>query len=197
MNTLDRYEFRNRYKSSPSKVSNCPVGESVTVNGHVLRVVEKHKGRDGFETLNIIDGDEEYLLDLTPHWERGPEGPIKCCHEGVMNLIKGVYAQTERDYEELYLNGEKGYYMEKLPGENKGEFERRRKAEYAKEIAKCEEFLGTIFTKFAKIKALWSISHDPNYIGEMVGESAYHTSCIIDRLGLNRKDLPDNDEEIY
>lgn len=193
MRTLDRYDFRDRYDSSPTKVSNCPVGRSINVNGHKLHVLDKSKSRDGFEVLTIVDGDEEYMLDLSPHWERGTDGPIKCCHEGAMNLIKAVYAQTARDYEEMYLKGEKGYYMEKIPGENNREFEQRRKEIYSSEMKKCEDFLGSILTKFSKVRALWSISHDPKYIGEMIHESAYHTSCIIDRLGLNRAETGQND----
>lgn len=193
MKTLDRYDFRDRYDSSPSKVSGCPVGQSIKVNGHELHILDKQRQKDGYEKIVIVDGDDEYLLDLCSHWERGNDEPIKCCHEGALNLIKAVYAQTERDYEELYLAGEKSYPMEKLPGENNREFEARRKSLYNKELKKCEEFLGTIYTKYAKVRALWSISHDVNYIAEMVKSTPHNVACIIDRLGLNRAETAQND----
>ncbi len=195
MKTLNRYDFRDRYNSSPSKMSSCPIGGNVKIGDHKLHVLNKQRGKDGLEIITIVDGDDEYELDLSPHWERGSSEPIKCCHEGAVNLIKAVYAQTERDYEELYLKGEKGYYMEEMPGESKKEYEARRKSLYYGMMRDCEKFLGPVFTRYAKIRALWSISHDVNYIAEMIKSTPYHTSCIIDRLGLNRADLPKENDE--
>ena len=197
MRTIERYEYRDRYKESPSRIEHCPVGKSINVNDAVLNVLAIKKEKDGYKKITIADGDLIFILDLAPHWERGPEEPIKCCHEGVINLLKGIYAQTENDYEKLYLTGEKGYYMEAMPGENKKEYEARRKSLYHKLIKDCEDFLGPVYTKYAKIKALWSISHDVNYIAEMIKSTPYHVTCIIDRLGLNRADLPEDDDELF
>ena len=197
MNTLDRYEYRDKYKESPTRIEHCPVGKYIKINGTLLKVLDVEKLKDNGKILTVADGDDVFRLDLSPHWERGPEGPIKCCHDGVINLIKGIYAQTEGDYERLYLAGEKGYHMERIPGENLKEYEARRKSLYHGLIQGCEDFLGPVYTKYAKVRALWSISHDVNYIAEMIKSTPYHVSCIVDRLGLNRVNLPSDDEEIY
>ena len=197
MNTLDRYEYRDKYNESPSRIEHCPVGKSIKINGTILKVLSVEKKKDNGKVMTLADGDEEFILDLSPHWERGPEGPIKTCHDGVVNLIKGIYAQTESDYEKLYLAGEKGYYMERIPGESVKEYEGRRKSLYRELMKNCEEFLGSVFTEYAKIRALWSISHDVNYIAEVIKSTPYHVSCVVDRLGLNRTQTVQDDDDLY
>ena len=197
METLERQDFRERFGKSPAEIARCDVGESVEYNGVKLTVKKIQRDKNGFEMILINDGKKNFMLDLYPHWERGPEGDIHLCREGAMNLVKAVYAQTERDYEQLYLGGEKECLIERLPGENAREYEARRKSYYSTEMKKCEEFLGKVFVKYAKVRALWKISHDVNYIAEKLNEKPYHIACLVDRLGLNRADSDDTDDELY
>jgi hypothetical protein len=187
MKTLERLDFEKEYGVKPSVVSKCEVGKSVKIGKRKLTVKKVEKDKTGFsKTMVISENGVDFILDLAPHWERGPEGPIHICRDGAMNLVRGVYAQTEKDYEELFLGDMRHFQLEKIPGESFKEYEKRRKAYKSGQMKGCEEFLGPVLIRYSKIKALWKSTHDVNEIAKKLGETTYHISCVVDRLGLNR-----------
>lgn len=196
MKTYERQDFINEYGVTLSGISSCVPGETINLNGRKVKVKDVTKDRSGFKkTMLLSEKGKEFVLDLGPHWERGPEGDIHICREGAMNLVKAVYVQTEKDYEELYLGNMKNFEIEQLPGENRYEFENRVNYVRCKAMKDCEEFLGPVFTKFAKIKALWKTTQNVNIIAETLGENPQHISCVVDRLGLNRTETAQDEPE--
>ena len=201
MNTLERMDFKNKYGVSTAKISQGKVGETLNINGHMITVKDiesKRVAKDLISTKMILsENGEDFILDLTPHWERGPVGDIHMCREGVMNLIKGVYAQSEHDYEELYLKGEDALDLEQIQGETLKAFKMRRTSYYKKTMRECEELLGPVFVKYAKVKALWKITHDVDKIAKKIGENPTHTFNLIERLGLYQTETAQNETEDY
>lgn len=194
METLERFAFREKYGVSPNRFMRLNEGESLTIEikdqpTRVLKVEKINGTKTCRNSMVLSEFGKKFLLDLTPHWERD-SADFELCHEGVVNLIKGIYAQTESDYEELYLLGVAGYRLEKLPGENQREFEIRRRKMFRADIEKCEEFLGTVFVTYARVKALWKITHDVNVIAEKTGIEAKHVVLVVERLGLNQTETP-------
>lgn len=198
MKTLERADFREVYGESTARVAKAVVGETVIINGHKITV--KDIKRSKIDSLNytkmlLSDNGEDFILDLCPHWERGRSDEIHLCREGVMNLIRAVYAQTERDYEQQYLYGYSSVEIERLPGESDKSFEARRKGSYNRTKRECERLLGPVFTKYAKVKALWGVTHDVNEIADRLGETPEHIANLVDRLGLNRTETGQDDDE--
>ena len=189
METVERCEFTRRYGVSPARTEHLKQGEVVNVGSRKLRCIKNYGAMIVLEEVPTICHVESkmFVLDLQPHWERG-SAKIKLCHEGVLNLIGAVYRQAENDYEELYLKGSSGYQLVKQPWENNREFAIRQRNLWTDEMKSCEEFLGKIYTNYAKVRALWRITHNPNEIAAKIGDTPEHVSCVIDRLGLNRPD---------
>ena len=198
---IDRYEFFEKYEVRPTVIYNLGAGQAFfnPKNDLVLKVLDRVKNEDtGFyEEITFFDGNETLVVDLAAHWEKGPNTPIKFCREGVMNLIRAVYAKAEEDYEALYLHGVEEIKIKKMPGENLKEFHARRLGMYKESVAECEELLGKLYIKYAKIKALWRETHDPKEIAPKVNDTPEHVTCIIDRLGLSRPNLPREDDIDY
>lgn len=199
MKTLERLDFRDKYGVSPTSICKGIVGETINVNGHMITIkaVENQMTPAGYakNTMILSEDGEDFVLDLTPHWERGPEGDIHMCREGVMNLIKAVYAQTEKDYEELYIGGMEACELERLPGEKPKDFEWRRSINYQRMVRECEQLLGPVFVKYAKVKALWKSTKDVNVIAKKLGDTSEHIANLVERLGLNRTETAQNDTE--
>ena len=112
-----------------------------------------------------------------------------------MNLIKAVYAQTEKDYEELYIGGMETCELERLPGEKPKDFEWRRSINYQRRVRECEQLLGPVFVKYAKVKALWKATKDVNIIAKKLGDTPEHIANLVERLGLNQTETVQNDTE--
>ena len=201
MKTFERFDFREEYGISPNRFMQMNEGDSVKIErknqpARVIKVEKIIGTRTCRNSMVLSENGEEFLLDLSPHWERG-SSDIKCCHQGVMNLIGAVYRQAENDYEELWIKGIKGYatrtdylYMKKTyPLMNYAEYVELKTQRYKAEIEELEGFMGTIYTMYAKVRACWRhLSHDPKVIAERTGLTADHVVKIIDRLGLNRPD---------
>ena len=65
---------------------------------------------------------------------------------------------------------------------------------YKEAVRECELLLGDLYIKYAKVKALWRNSHDPNTIAKKLNDTPEHIACIIDRLGLNRAYPPTEED---
>lgn len=195
---IDRYDFYERYGVRPKVIYNLDIGQIYENDKKKLRLeVKDHlKNEDtGFyDTITFFDGKDILVVDLAAHWERHPEDGKEYCHEGVVSLVQAVYARAEEDYEGFYLNGDEEIDIKPMPGESLKEFQQRRYKLYKEAVDECEEFLGKLFVKYSKVKALWSKTHDPNVMALKINESPERIACIIDRLGLNRSDSPTEDE---
>lgn len=201
MITLERFAFREKYGVSPNRFLHMNEGESISVEykdqpTKTFTCIKINGTKTCRESMVLSENGEEFLLDLSPHWERD-SADIDLCHAGVVNLIKAIYSQTEKDYEEYYLLGQKGYKCERLPGENQKEFAIRQRKLWKDQMDKCEEFLGSVFTTYAKVKALWRITHDVNVIADRVGIEPKHVTMIVDRLGLNRTETAQKETETF
>ena len=196
MKILERLDFRDKYGVSTVGISKGVKGETLDINGHKITVkeIENKTSSDGFvsNTMLLSENGEDFILDLSPHWERGPEGDIHMCRDGAMNLIKAVYAQAEKDYEELYIGGIEACELERLPGEKPKDFERRRSINYYRMVRECEQLLGPVFVKYAKVKALWKQTKDVNVIAKKLGDTPKHIANLVDRLGLNQTETAQN-----
>ena len=73
----------------------------------------------------------------------------------------------------------------------------RRTSYYKKTMRECEELLGPVFVKYAKVKALWKVTHDVDKIAEKIGENPTHTFNLIERLGLYQTETAQNETEDY
>ena len=198
MKVMERIDFFQKYNISPSRVTKLKEGECIKVKRKNLpdRVIkcEKIYGSKGNPTQLILsEHGDKFTLDLSTHWERGGSSDFKLCHEGMVNLIKAIYSQTESDYEALFLAGPDAIPLEKNPGESLKEFHLRLRRVYTQTYKDCEEFLGEVFCRYAKIKALWRVTHDIDKIAERLGETSYHVACVVDRLGLNRTETAQNE----
>lgn len=198
---IDRYDFYERYGVRPKVIYNLDIGQIYENEKKKLRLeVKDHLKNEetGFyDTITFFDGKDILVVDLAAHWERHPEDSKKYCHEGVVSLVQAVYARAEEDYEGFYLNGDEEIDIKPMPGESLKEFHMRRYELYKDAVAECEMLLGKLYIKYAKVKALWKESHDPTFIAEKVNDTPYHVATIIDRLGLNRSDLPKEDDCDY
>ena len=155
--------------------------------------IDHGNGEDpNFCEILICNGEEKILLDCSPHWDRGPEGDIKFCHDGVVNLIHAVYQQVEKDYEELFIS--KDVKLARGLMEDEKDFRKRKKYEYERAMKECEDFLGSVLVKFAKIRAMWNIGMSPESIAHTLGETEERICAIIDRLGLANKPKDYDDE---
>ena len=198
---IDRYDFYERYGVRPKVIYNLDIGQIYENKKKKLRLeVKDHlKNEDTglYDPITFFDGKDILVVDLAAHWERHPEDGKKYCHEGVVSLVQAVYARAEEDYEGFYLNGDEEIDIKPMPGESLKEFQQRRYKLYKEAVTECEEFLGKLFVKYSKVKALWKESHDPTFIAEKMNDTPYHVAAIIDRLGLNRPDLPKEDDCDY
>ena len=191
---IERIEFYNRYKMTPQhfvhRVKYCGGAfekkcSDKTVHRLDLIGVEKEKNVDTY--LRFTDNGVEEVVDLRPHWERGTEGPIHCTRDGAMNIIRAVYAQTEKDLEELYAGGDLSLIVEKNVGEKYSDYCRRKNSMYRKEVKKCEEFLGPVLSRYAMIKAYYVRNKmTVEQIARKMGETPRHIANVIERLGLDR-----------
>ena len=195
---IDRYEFKEKYGVRPTTVDGLKIGETFRDDkkGLFFEVKDFKKNKEtGFkDSVTFFDGNEVVVVDLAAHWERHPEKGTRFCHEGVVSLVQAVYAKAEEDYEALYLNGDEEISVKPMPGESLKEFHTRRYGLYKDAVAECESFLGKLFIKYAKVKALWSQTHDPNEMARKLNDTPEHITCIIDRLGLNRSYPPVEDD---
>lgn len=148
METIERAGFFERYKFKISRLERLNVGE-VFKDKHdkTFKVVQKEGDFLVFE----VDG-EQATFDLAPHWERGSNAPIKLNRDGVMNLIGGVFSQAEKDLESFYADGEARFEFEPLVGESREDARKRRKSMYEHAIKECENLLGEVYSKYAKVK---------------------------------------------
>lgn len=198
---IDRYEFFDRYHVRPTVIYSLGIGQTfVDTKKHLnFEVKDRVKNEDtGFyDEITFFDGKDTVVVDLAAHWEKGPNTEIRFCREGVMNLIRAVYAKAEEDYEALYLNGDEEIKIKPMPGESLKEFHARRLGMYKDAVDECEMFLGKLFIRYAKVKALWSETHDPNEMARKLNDTPEHVACIIDRLGLSRPNLPKEDDIDY
>lgn len=195
---IDRYDFWDRYGVRPTVIYNLDIGQTyVNEKKHLHFEVVDHvrNPETGFyDSITFKDGSELVVVDLMAHWERCPEEGIRFSRDGLMNLIRAVYAKAEEDYEALYLNGDEEIEISRIPGENDREFGKRRIGLYKEAVRECELLLGDLYIKYAKVKALWKNSHDPNTIAEKLNDTPEHIACIIDRLGLNRAYPPTEED---
>lgn len=126
---IDRYEFYEKYGIRPTAVDGLGVGETYKdeKKGLFFEVKDFKKNEEtGFkDSVTFFDGKEVIAVDLSAHWEKGPEGDIRFSRDGVMNLIRAVYAKTEEDYEALYLKGDEEIPVKPMPGESLKEFHTR------------------------------------------------------------------------
>lgn len=194
MRTMEMIDFRNEYGRATSSVMGLKVGET-------LEIERKNKPTRRLKVEEIISSEERilsedgerFLLDTKAHWERGT-ADIKLCPQGTMNLIGAIYKQAESEYEPLWVKGVENYWSEKLVGESRAEWEARMYREYTQKIKELEEFLGKVYTMYAKVRAVWRyLSHDPKVIAERTDLQVDHVVLIIDRLGLNRTETAQKD----
>lgn len=195
---IDRYDFFEKYGVRPTVIYNLNIGESYRDDKrHLCLEIKdrvKNENTGFYDTITFTDGADIIEIDLAAHWEKGPNGEIKFCREGVMNLIRAVYAKAEQDYENLYLNGTEEIDIKPMPGESLKEFTDRRRERYKEDVEECEILLGKLYTRYAKVKALWRKTHDPNEMARKLNDTPEHVVLIIDRLGLNRLNLPKEDD---
>ena len=203
---IERIEFYNRYKMTPQHFVDRHKAEGAFVKKlHVLNLIEIEKDNGGAEAfLKFTDNGVEEVVDLRPHWERGSDAPIHCTREGAMNLIRAVYAQTEKDLEELYAGGEASLILDKNVGENVIDYCHRKNETYRKEVRKCEELLGPVLSRYTMIKAYYVRNKmSVEDIARIMGETPTLIANVIERLGLNRADSVKGtkveyiDEEIF
>ena len=185
---IERIEFYNRYKMTPQHfVKRIKYYGPFEKKGHHLDFIslEKESGADAY--LRFTDNGVEEVVDLRPHWERGSDAPIHCTRDGAMNLVRAVYAQTEKDLEELYAGGEMSLILERNVGEKYSDFSHRKNATFRKEVKKCEEFLGPVLSRYAMIKAYYVRNKmTVEQIAGIMGETPRHIANVIERLGLDR-----------
>ena len=194
MHTLERQDFLKRFGATSNRMSKLKPGDEININGHLLKVLERKCVREKINTVKFSEGNETYLLDLAPHWERGPQGEIQFCHEGVVNLIQGIYQQTADDLEALYSMRPSDYPCERLFMEHMDEYTERKKWLYEREVKNAEDFLGSVLANFVKVKAYYNMGKPIEEIAEKLKWTVEHTVCVIDRLGLNRATAPQNEE---
>ena len=192
---IERIEFYARYKMTPQhfvhRVKYCGGAFDKKCSDkeiHHLDLIGVEKGDHNTDKfLRFTDNGVEEIVDLRPHWERGTEGPIHCTRDGAMNVIRAVYAQTEKDLEELYAGGELSLIVEKNVGEKYSDYCRRKNAMYRKEVRKCEEFLGPVLSRYTMIKAYYVRNKmSVEQIAGIMGETPRHIANVIERLGLDR-----------
>lgn len=186
---IERNEFYQRYKMTPQHfVKRYKLEGTFIKKLHCLSLIEIKKDETGNDAyMRFTDNGVEEICDLRPHWERGSDSPIHCTRDGAMNLVRAVYAQTEKDLEELYAGGENSLIVEKNIGESYHEYSQRKNATYRKEVRKCEEFLGPVLSRYTMIKAFYVRNKmSVEQIARAMGETPQHISCVIERLGLNR-----------
>lgn len=194
MRTIERMDFRNIFGVAPTCISKAKPGDVADVNGRKLEIIERKYVREKTDIIRFSCEGEEYCLDLAPHWERGGDGPVHCCHEGVINLIRGVYQQTANDLEALYTCGLKDYPCTREFMENKEEYEQRKAALYFRAVKNAEDFLGSVLTGYVKVKAYYKMGKSIDEIAKILEWTPEHTANVIDRLGLNRTETAQNDE---
>ena len=191
---IDRYDFLEKYGVRPTVIYKLDIGQTYVnekKNLHFTVVDHIRNPESGFyDSITFDDGSGLVIVDLMPHWERCPDTGIRFSRDGVMNLIRAVYAKAEEDYEALYLNGDEEIEISRIPGENDREFGKRRMGLYKEAVKECELLLGDLYIKYAKVKALWKESHDPFFMAQKLNDTPEHIVCIIDRLGLNRSYPP-------
>lgn len=186
---IERNEFYQRYKMTPQHFVKRYREEGAFIKKlHALDLIGLERDETGAEAYLIFtDNGVEEICDLRPHWERGSDAPIHCCREGAMNLVKAVYAQTEKDLEELYAGGEIALNVNKEVGESYEQYIRRSGELYRKELKKCETFLGPVFSRYTMIKAYYvRRKMTVEEIAKVMHETPAHISNVIERLGLNR-----------
>lgn len=195
---IDRYEFYDRYGVRPTRIYKLNIGEFYRdEKKHLCLEVKDHVKNEetGFyDSITFSDGKETIEVDLAAHWDKIPDTEIKVCREGMMNLIRAVYARAVEDYEDYYLNGDSEIDIKPMPGESLAEFQERRSQMYKDAVEECEGFLGKLFIKYTKVRALWKKTHNPNIMAMQINDTPEHIACIIDRLGLNRSNLPNEEE---
>jgi len=202
MINIERYDFLKKYGKTPNKMIKAGKGGYADYGDKKLRVVDLGYNTGSPSYVTFQDGKEYYKLDLMPHWERGKEGEITFTHDGACTLAKAVLKQTADDLTALYMGDYSSIEVEPLPNETKSESARRFEIYRKREQRKCEELLGSVISKYCKVRALWNKGYDiPTIAGEM-GETPEHITILVERMGLNRaetgqEDTDDNsDEEI-
>lgn len=192
METMERIEFYERFGFKPARLERLNIGDVY---------IDKHGKK--FEVLDIAYSDwghaqnlifstegEQMMIDLAPHWERGPEGKINLNRDGVAALITAVYSQAEKDLEELYASGLSGFKVENLDVyETPAQKKKRAKSEYERRLNECETLLGSVFSKYTRIKAYYKkLSMSIDEIAIRMNENPEHIANIVERLGLNDRE---------
>ena len=203
---IERIEFYQRYQMTPQRFIERFKEEGTFIRKlHIMSVIRVEKDKSGADAyIYFTDNGNEEVVDLRPHWERGSDAPIKCTREGAMNLVRAVYAQTEKDLEELYAGGVDSLILDRNVGEKIADFSQRKSATYWKEVRKCEELLGPVLSRYTMVKAYYVRNKmTVEEIARIMGETPTHIANVIERLGLNRADSAKGakveyiDEEIF
>lgn len=192
METLDRYTFRQRYKTSPSRLNK---EDEIIVKGKTMKVKKRiYAAGSGFPTEIIYRyRDRPWRLDMAPHWERIPDTPIHSCNDGMVNLIRAVYKQTADDLGEFYKGDYKSMPLERVPGETASHWYKRLHAARKGEVRRCEQFLGSVLSRQVMIRSLWELGKTVDEIAKEIGSTPDHVAAIIDRLGFNRSETDEDD----
>jgi len=193
---MRRLEMQDAYKElgiRGQRYRRAKVGDKIETKRGTYIIQRIHKnGLDPCFCEIVIHGEDDIILDCSPHWERGPQGPVKTCHIGVVNLIHGVYRQVDADYERLYIT--RDVELARNLMETDKEYRKRKSFEYERQVHECENFLGPVLCKFAKIRAMWDLGMSPESIAYRLNESEEHICAIVDRLGLMGRPKDDDDE---
>lgn len=186
MTQIERYDFLKEWGATPRKMIKAGKGGYVNYGNRKIRVADIEYQRAEPSAIVFQEGREWYRLDLTPHWERGDDSPIKFNHEGACTLAKAVLKQAADDLTEYYKGDFSSIEYVKPEGEKQSETTRRYYAYCRQKTKECEELLGSVISKFCMIRAYWEQGIDIFDIADRMNENPEHITNVIHRLGLDR-----------
>ena len=189
---IERYDFLRIFGASPRKLVKAEINEPIKYGDHVLRVQKKKASGGDYSEITFQDGREWYTLDLTSHWERGREDPITFNHDGACALAKAVLKQAADDLTKLYMGDYSAIEIEKRENETKAEVAKRFEIYRKMEQRRCEELLGTVLSRYCKIRAYWNKGLDIADIADRMNSTPEHIANVVHRLGLDRTNEDDD-----
>lgn len=192
MINMERYDFLRKYDATPRRMIAAGKGGYATYGKTKLRVVDIGYKQSDVAYITFQDGKEYYKLDLLSHWERGREDPITFNHEGACALAKAVLKQAADDLTKLYMGDYSAIEIEKRENETKAEVAKRFEIYRKMEQRRCEELLGTVLSRYCKIRAYWNMGLDIADIADRMNSTPEHIANVVHRLGLDRTNEDDD-----
>ena len=192
MINIERYDFLRKYDATPRRMIAAGKGGYATYGKAKLRVVDIGYKQSDVAYITFQDGKEYYKLDLLSHWERGREDPITFNHDGACALAKAVLKQAADDLTKLYMGDYSAIEIEKRDNETKAEVAKRFEIYRKMEQRRCEELLGTVLSRYCKIRAYWNKGLDIADIADRMNSTPEHIANVVHRLGLDRTNEDDD-----